>query len=564
MTAPRSRRAAAPGRGRWRDLLPRDRRRGRAHVGGRRAARARTTSSRSTSATAGAASRPCSTWAPTAAWTSAWPPSGGRDDEPDRVVRGFPGRIGDDVPMLLAGEPWAPEELTAWLVRWVVDRVAEREGGLARGGRRDPPGLVGRRPHRAAGRRAGRAGPRRHLPDHGARRRVAAPTSRARTVRHRSRRRRRVARHSRCGPAARGPTVAARVAAPRGVPRSGDTGSTDGRERRGRRRAAGVGRGACAAQPPLRGLAGRRVRAHAAVDHAEGDQADAAIAPTGIRSTVPVRTAPAGPRRRQAGGRPDRRARRVHRNPRRHEHRGPALGVHATVRAARPPARPRLWSREAGEQLALPTQRSGSGRWAAVPDLDEADELEADLAPTPARLAARSPTALVTIGGAAAAVAVIATLFLWPAPRTTNSAISRPAPLVPALTSPAEPTSDLTLTPTATPTPTPRPRTPPGPDDRPRPGRRDDAGPERDHRADRADCDDVGAAALGVDRPADDHGRARRRLTRMVDRADRAAGRRPRGQPPEHSAHAKGPRSGFRNGALSGVAPTGFEPALPP
>ena len=115
---------------------------------------------------------------------------------------------------------------------------------------------------------------------------------------------------------------------------------------------------------------------------------------------------------------------------------------------------------EAGEKLALPTQRSGSGRWAAVPDVDEADELEADLAPTPARLAARSPTALVTIGGAAAAVAVIATLFLWPAPRTTNSAISRPAPLVPALTSPAEPTSDLTLTPTATPTPTPRPRTP--------------------------------------------------------------------------------------------------------
>ena len=53
------------------------------------------------------------------------------DDEPDRVVRGFPGRIGDDVTMLLAGEPWAPEELTAWLVRWVVDRVAEREGGLA-------------------------------------------------------------------------------------------------------------------------------------------------------------------------------------------------------------------------------------------------------------------------------------------------------------------------------------------------------------------------------------------------------------------------------------------------
>ena len=55
------------------------------------------------------------------------------DGEPDRVVRGFPGRIGDDVPMLLAGEPWAPEELTAWLVRWVVDRVAEREDGPAAG-----------------------------------------------------------------------------------------------------------------------------------------------------------------------------------------------------------------------------------------------------------------------------------------------------------------------------------------------------------------------------------------------------------------------------------------------
>ena len=51
--------------------------------------------------------------------------------EPDRVVEGFPGRIGDDDPMLLAGEPWAPEELTAWLVRWVVDRVAAREGSAA-------------------------------------------------------------------------------------------------------------------------------------------------------------------------------------------------------------------------------------------------------------------------------------------------------------------------------------------------------------------------------------------------------------------------------------------------
>jgi molecular chaperone DnaK (HSP70) len=51
--------------------------------------------------------------------------------EPERVVSGFSRRIGDASPMLLAGDPWAPEELTAWLVRWVVGQVAEREGGSA-------------------------------------------------------------------------------------------------------------------------------------------------------------------------------------------------------------------------------------------------------------------------------------------------------------------------------------------------------------------------------------------------------------------------------------------------
>ena len=52
--------------------------------------------------------------------------------EPERVVGGFAQRIGEPTPpILLAGEPWAPEELTAWLVRWVVDRVAQREGGPA-------------------------------------------------------------------------------------------------------------------------------------------------------------------------------------------------------------------------------------------------------------------------------------------------------------------------------------------------------------------------------------------------------------------------------------------------
>jgi molecular chaperone DnaK len=51
--------------------------------------------------------------------------------DPDRVVREFKRRIGDPTPIVVAGRNWAPEELSARLVRWVVDRVAEREGGPA-------------------------------------------------------------------------------------------------------------------------------------------------------------------------------------------------------------------------------------------------------------------------------------------------------------------------------------------------------------------------------------------------------------------------------------------------
>ena len=51
--------------------------------------------------------------------------------DPDRVVREFKRRIGDPTPIVVAGRTWAPEELSARLVRWVVDRVAEREGGPA-------------------------------------------------------------------------------------------------------------------------------------------------------------------------------------------------------------------------------------------------------------------------------------------------------------------------------------------------------------------------------------------------------------------------------------------------
>ena len=51
--------------------------------------------------------------------------------DPDRVVRQFKRRIGDRTPIYAGGRGWAPEELSARLVRWVVDRAAEREGGPA-------------------------------------------------------------------------------------------------------------------------------------------------------------------------------------------------------------------------------------------------------------------------------------------------------------------------------------------------------------------------------------------------------------------------------------------------
>ncbi len=49
--------------------------------------------------------------------------------DPDRVVREFKRRIGDDTPLLVGGRPYAAQDLAAMMVRWVVDRVTEREGG---------------------------------------------------------------------------------------------------------------------------------------------------------------------------------------------------------------------------------------------------------------------------------------------------------------------------------------------------------------------------------------------------------------------------------------------------
>jgi molecular chaperone DnaK len=50
---------------------------------------------------------------------------------PDRVVREFKRRLGDTVPLIVGGQSHRPEDIAASVVRWVVDHVAEREGGDA-------------------------------------------------------------------------------------------------------------------------------------------------------------------------------------------------------------------------------------------------------------------------------------------------------------------------------------------------------------------------------------------------------------------------------------------------
>src|ERR671916_3222686 len=48
--------------------------------------------------------------------------------EPDRLAREFKRRIGDHVPIMLAGAPFSPQALTAHLLRWVIDTATERMG----------------------------------------------------------------------------------------------------------------------------------------------------------------------------------------------------------------------------------------------------------------------------------------------------------------------------------------------------------------------------------------------------------------------------------------------------
>jgi molecular chaperone DnaK len=51
--------------------------------------------------------------------------------EPGRIAREFKRRVGDPTPLLLGGSPYSAEALTSKLLRWVVDKVAELEGGPA-------------------------------------------------------------------------------------------------------------------------------------------------------------------------------------------------------------------------------------------------------------------------------------------------------------------------------------------------------------------------------------------------------------------------------------------------
>lgn len=53
--------------------------------------------------------------------------------DPRQVVREFKRRIGDDTPLVVGGRAVAPETVAARFVAWILDRVAQREGGPAAG-----------------------------------------------------------------------------------------------------------------------------------------------------------------------------------------------------------------------------------------------------------------------------------------------------------------------------------------------------------------------------------------------------------------------------------------------
>ena len=49
--------------------------------------------------------------------------------EPGNVARGFLGRLGDETPLMVGGEPCLPEDLAAALIMWVVERASATRSG---------------------------------------------------------------------------------------------------------------------------------------------------------------------------------------------------------------------------------------------------------------------------------------------------------------------------------------------------------------------------------------------------------------------------------------------------
>ena len=342
-------------------------------------------------------------------------------EEPDRVVEGFPGRIGDGEPLLLAGEPWAAEELTAWLVRWVVDRVAEREGGPAAAVAVTPP-----------------AGSAELL--------AAAVAEQDLDVRFPE-------------PADDGPGDATALA-------------TALRDAAGAEPVAGDAIAALA--EPVAGDAIAALAVPAASDDVPG-------APDGPDESPGAADEPAA----ADDPAPDPDGWDVP-APRRPEPATAHLladlvgftgGMGATNTAGLlsgytpPHGTPSAWSATplatataVDDPVALPDQRSGSGRWGAVaPALPAVGHDAGRPAPAPPLRPHQNPVVLVAGGGIAAALAVVGTLLLWPAPRTTDTAAVRPVSAVPVVVGPSvEPSFSPapTAEPVVTHRPAPRPAAP--------------------------------------------------------------------------------------------------------
>jgi hypothetical protein len=415
--------------------------------------------------------------------------------EPGRVVDGFPGRVGDGRPMLLAGEPWAPEELTAWLVRWVVDRVAEREGASAEAvAVTGPPSWDAERRRLLAAAVAEQdlrvrfpdpawsGGP----PEGGVdgtgsvRAQVRAASAAA------------VALRAAGGAGPADVTASGRHAATGGTSTALPAVRTVAEERRAPAAdsAEAVPGGAVPGQTvpgdavdePAEDPGSGEGGAHADVGHdrdgserdtggrsrdvggADGGGADGDDPASGGSRSVPV------PRSHGSGGYHPATTNLLA------DLAGFTGGMGATNTAGLlsgytpPRGAPTAWvgdrpaprstgtATATGGAVALPSQRSGSGRWdTVVPAPAQApDDPGPARAVEPAALRARNnPAVLVGAGGLAAAVAVVGALLLWPAPRITNGATSRPVPAVPAATAPAAPAAAPTASPTPAVGPTP-------------------------------------------------------------------------------------------------------------